>query len=132
LSVTDIAAVRSSMSCSPAYGYCQFILCFHRAAVLQELCLLCDVRECIDPSTSWEKRPGCHTPHSLQLLRCACRICTKSMALRIPGNGILWTISTNRRVWGDYPRPKRHGAFLASIMVLITSENDRKARSIMG
>jgi len=132
LSVANIAAFRSSMSCSLIFGCCQFIFCFHRTAILQELCLFCDVRECIDPSTSWKKRAGCHAHHLLQLLRCARRICTKSMALRIPGTGILWTKSIKRRVWSKNPHPKRHGTFLAYSMVLITSENDRKVRSING
>jgi hypothetical protein len=54
------------------------------------------------------------------------------MTPRILSNGILWTKSTKRRVWGENPHPKRHGIFLAYSMVLITGENDRNVRSING
>jgi hypothetical protein len=54
------------------------------------------------------------------------------MAPSIPGNGTLWIKSTKLREWDEYLRAKRHGILLAYIMVLITSENDRKVGSIIG
>ena len=54
------------------------------------------------------------------------------MAPRILGKCLTWIKSTKLREWDEYLRAKRRGIFLAYIMVLITSENDRNGRLIIG
>jgi hypothetical protein len=54
------------------------------------------------------------------------------MAPSILGNNMQWIKSTKLREWDEYVRAKRHGILLAYIMVLITGENDRKVRLIIG